>query len=58
MSNVHRQTNDVSDLLVVQHQEKQEHTMNLIDLLVVELHTDHLRMFNETREETLKSLGH
>ena len=37
--------------------ESQGHTMNLSDLLCVELYNDNLKMFDEAWEETLQALG-
>ena len=35
-----------------------EHTMNLSDLLCVQLHNDNLKMFNQAWEEALQALGY
>ena len=48
----HRQANSVSDISFIGIFESQGQTMNVNDLLHVELHSDNLKMFNQTWEET------
>ena len=48
----HRQANCVSDISFIGSFESQRHTTSANDLLHMELHSDNLKMFNQTWEET------